>query len=121
MKGVDRIFEHAGSGSYLLDGIIEASQGFKKREAQRPVIVAITTEGPEFSYRAYEQVSSRCATSAPRCTSSCSGRRRATSTKTPATAHRARRGHRADTGGRRDIAARRIGAAGRAETARRRS
>ena len=36
---------------YLLDGIIEISQGFKKREAQRPVIVAITTEGPEFSSR----------------------------------------------------------------------
>jgi ABC-type lipoprotein export system ATPase subunit len=29
------------SGAYLLDGVIEASKGFKKREAQRPVIVSI--------------------------------------------------------------------------------
>ena len=45
-KGVDRLFALPGSGTYLLDGIIETSQGFKKREAARPVIVAITTEGP---------------------------------------------------------------------------
>ena len=36
--------------------IIETSQGFKKREAPRPVIVAITTEGPELSNRQYQQV-----------------------------------------------------------------
>ena len=56
MKGVYRIFEQAGSGNYLLDGIIEVCKGFTKREAQRPVIVAITTEGPEFSSRRYEDV-----------------------------------------------------------------
>ena len=56
MKGVNRIFEQRGSGNYLLDGIIEVSRGFKKREAQRPVIVAISTEGPEFSSRRYEDV-----------------------------------------------------------------
>ena len=56
IKGVNRIFEQAGSGMYLLDGIIETSQGFKKREAQRPVIVAIATEGPEFSSRRWEDV-----------------------------------------------------------------
>ena len=37
--------------------IIEVSQGFKKREAQRPVIVAITTEGPGVEQpRSYDQV-----------------------------------------------------------------
>jgi hypothetical protein len=56
MKGVNRIFEQRGSGNYLLDGIIEVTRGFKKREAPRPVIVAITTEGPEFSSRRWEDV-----------------------------------------------------------------
>jgi len=56
MKGVFRIFELQGSGNYLLDGIIEVSKGFAKRETRRPVIVAITTEGPEFSSRRWEDV-----------------------------------------------------------------
>jgi hypothetical protein len=55
-KGVDRIWSMRGSGAYLLDGIIEVCQGFKKREAQRPVIVAILSEGPELSNRHYDQV-----------------------------------------------------------------
>jgi hypothetical protein len=56
MKGVFRIFEQRQSGSYLLDALIEVSKGYAKREAQRPVIVVITTEGPEFSSRRYEDV-----------------------------------------------------------------
>jgi hypothetical protein len=56
MKGVYRIFEQRGSGMYLLDGLIEISKGFSKREARRPVVVAIVTEGPEFSSRRYEDV-----------------------------------------------------------------
>jgi hypothetical protein len=56
MKGVNRIFEQPTSGNYLLDGVIEVCRGFVKREAERPVIVAITTEGPEFSSRRYEDV-----------------------------------------------------------------
>jgi hypothetical protein len=56
MKGVFRIFEQRQSGSYLLDALIEVSKGFGKREAARPVIVVITTEGPEFSSRRYEDV-----------------------------------------------------------------
>jgi hypothetical protein len=55
-KGVDRIWSVQGSGAYLLDGIIEVCQGFKKREAQRPVIVAILSEGPELSNRQHDQV-----------------------------------------------------------------
>jgi len=54
-KGVDRIWSIQGSGTYLLDGIIETCQGFKKREARRPVIVAILSEGPELSSRQYDQ------------------------------------------------------------------
>lgn len=55
-KGVDRIWPLQGSGAYLLDAIVEVCQGFRKREAQRPVIVAIVAEGPELSYRMYEMV-----------------------------------------------------------------
>jgi hypothetical protein len=55
-KGVDRIWSTQGSGAYLLDGIIEVCQGFKKRGAQRPVIVAILSEGPELSNRQHDQV-----------------------------------------------------------------
>jgi len=55
-KGVDRIWSMQGSGAYLLDGIVEVCQGFKKRGAQRPVIVAILSEGPELSNRQHDQV-----------------------------------------------------------------
>ena len=56
-KAVDRLWEESlNSGYYLLSGIIEISQGFKKREATRPVIVAITGEGAELSNRHPDQV-----------------------------------------------------------------
>jgi hypothetical protein len=55
-KGIDRIWSMQGSGTYLLDGVIEVCQGFKKRGAQRPVIVAIVSEGPELSNRQHDQV-----------------------------------------------------------------
>ena len=49
MAGVDKVFARPGSGSYLLETIMETTTGIQKREAKRPVIVAITTEGEEFS------------------------------------------------------------------------
>jgi VWFA-related protein len=55
-KGINRIWSQQNSGAYLLDAIVEVVQGFKKREAKRPVIVAIAAEGLELSYRYYEQV-----------------------------------------------------------------
>jgi hypothetical protein len=55
-KGIDRIWSTPGSGAYLLDALVETSQGFKKREASRPVIVSITTEGPELGNWQYDQV-----------------------------------------------------------------
>jgi VWFA-related protein len=55
-KGINRIWSQQNSGAYLLDAIVEVAQGFKKREAKRPVIVAIVAEGRELSYRSYEQV-----------------------------------------------------------------
>jgi VWFA-related protein len=48
-RGINRIFARSGSGAYLLDGIREVSQGLEKRKANRPVIVAVTMEGVEFS------------------------------------------------------------------------
>jgi len=58
LKGIGLVFTHEQSGTYLLDGVIEVSQGFKKREAPRPVIVAIATRGPEYSNRYHDQVQS---------------------------------------------------------------
>lgn len=55
-KGIKRIFARPGSGAYLLDGLIEVSRGFQKRDVQRPVIVAIATEGVEFSNAQYQRV-----------------------------------------------------------------
>lgn len=50
------IFTQPGSGAYMLDGLFETSRAFKKREAARPVIVAIATNGPELSNRYRDQV-----------------------------------------------------------------
>jgi VWFA-related protein len=55
-KGVDGLFAQPGSGMYLQDAIIETTKGFKKKEAQRPVIVAVLTEGVEFSQAHYDTV-----------------------------------------------------------------
>ena len=55
-KGVQRIFSMSGSGTYLLDALIEVSQGIIKRHSPRPVILAIASEGPELSDRPFAAV-----------------------------------------------------------------
>lgn len=55
-RAINRTFARSGAGAYLLDGINEVSQGFEKRKADRPVIVAVTMEGVEFSNLQYETV-----------------------------------------------------------------
>jgi VWFA-related protein len=56
-KAISRIFARPGSGAYLLDGISDVSKGLQKREAARPVIVAVTMEGAaEFSNLQYQNV-----------------------------------------------------------------
>jgi VWFA-related protein len=56
-KGIDRIWAQQGSGPYFVDAVFDVVQAFKKREAARPVIVAIVAEGGrELSYRQYDQV-----------------------------------------------------------------
>jgi VWFA-related protein len=54
---VKRLFPRNNSGAYLLEALMEASRGLAKREAKRPVIVAITFEdGPEYSNQHYDNV-----------------------------------------------------------------
>ena len=54
--GINRIFPRSGAGGYLLDAILEVSQGFARSKAERPVIVAVTLEGVEFSNLQYDTV-----------------------------------------------------------------
>jgi Ca-activated chloride channel family protein len=62
-KGVDRLFARTGSGAYALDAIVDVSRGLRNREGARPVIVVISTEGPEFSQRYHEAVLDELGTS----------------------------------------------------------
>lgn len=55
LKGA-AIFSQPNSGAYMLDGIWETARAFKKREARRPVIIGIATNGPEYSTRYRDQV-----------------------------------------------------------------
>jgi hypothetical protein len=53
---VGRIFPRAGAGPYLLDALVDAGRGLERRKATRPVIIAVTIEGIEFSNLHYQQV-----------------------------------------------------------------
>jgi hypothetical protein len=44
---MNRLFQHPGSGGYLLDALGEATQLFKKREAARPVLIVLAREATE--------------------------------------------------------------------------
>jgi len=56
-QAIARVWEDTFVGGYyLLNGIIEVTQGLRKRESPRPIIVAITGEGPELSNRHPDQV-----------------------------------------------------------------
>ncbi|MEO5821664.1 MAG: hypothetical protein ABIT71_14275 [Vicinamibacteraceae bacterium] len=48
-RGIDRLFAQPNSGMYLLEALVETSKGFLKNDTPRPVIVAVVTEGKEFS------------------------------------------------------------------------
>jgi Ca-activated chloride channel family protein len=50
-KGVGSIFARQGSGTYLLEAIIEASDALRRRKAMRPHIIVFAARGPEFSER----------------------------------------------------------------------
>jgi len=54
--GVGRLFSMSTSGMTLLDALVETSTGLRKRETPRAVIVAVITDGVEFSNRHYRDV-----------------------------------------------------------------
>lgn len=56
IEGAGRIFSQSNSGSYLLDALVEVSEGLEKREAARRAIVVLTLQGPEFSQRYHQHV-----------------------------------------------------------------
>ena len=56
-KGINRIFARPGGGAYLLEAIREVTRGMQKRETTaRRVIIALTTEGVEFSNVQHDRV-----------------------------------------------------------------
>ncbi len=48
-QGSQHLYAAPDSGAYLMDAIIETARGLEKRPPSRAVILAITTEGTEFS------------------------------------------------------------------------
>jgi VWFA-related protein len=55
-KSVGSVFARSGSGTYILDGIVEASTGIRRRKAARPHIIVYAARGPEFSERYHQTV-----------------------------------------------------------------
>ncbi len=47
--GLGDVFGFAGSAAYLLDAMAQAAEGFTRRESARPVLMALTTEGVDYS------------------------------------------------------------------------
>ena len=54
--GIDRVFGSSDTGAYLLDALTETVRGFRKREASRPAMVVVTTDGTDFSNRTHTDV-----------------------------------------------------------------
>ncbi len=54
--GIGQVFPASNSAAYLLDALVETARGFERRESARPVIIAITGEGPDYSNRDSAQV-----------------------------------------------------------------
>lgn len=57
-KGIGRIFARPSAGPYLLEALVDASRGLERRKEKspRPIIVAMTIEGIEFSNQHYQPV-----------------------------------------------------------------
>jgi hypothetical protein len=51
-----RLFARSNAGAYALEAIMEASRDLRIRSSERPVIVVITAQGPEFSERYHKTV-----------------------------------------------------------------
>jgi len=48
-KAMGSVFARQGSGTYLLEAIIDASRALRRHKAARPHIVVVAARGPEFS------------------------------------------------------------------------
>jgi VWFA-related protein len=55
-KAVGSVFSRTGSGTYILDAIVETADGFRRRKATRPHIIVYAARGPEFSERSHQSV-----------------------------------------------------------------
>jgi VWFA-related protein len=55
-KAIGSVFARSGSGTYILDAIVETSNGFRRRKASRPHIIVYAARGPEFSERYHQSV-----------------------------------------------------------------
>ena len=55
-KAVGSVFSRPGSGTYILDAIVEAANGLQKRKTTRPHIIVYAAKGPEFSERSHQSV-----------------------------------------------------------------
>ena len=55
-KSVGSVFARSGSGTYILDGIVETASGMRRRKAARPHIIVYAARGPEFSERYHQSV-----------------------------------------------------------------
>lgn len=55
-KGVGDVFGFPGTAAYLLDAMSQAAEGFARRESARPILVALTTEGLDYSNASSGQV-----------------------------------------------------------------
>jgi len=55
-KSIGSVFARTGSGTYIMEAIVETSNGFRKRKAARPHIIVYAARGPEFSERYHQSV-----------------------------------------------------------------
>lgn len=55
-KAIGSVFSRSGSGTYILDAIVEAANGLQRRKATRPHIIVYAAKGPEFSERSHDSV-----------------------------------------------------------------
>lgn len=55
-KSIGSVFSRSGSGTYILDAIVDAATGLRRRKATRPHIVVYAARGPEFSERYHQSV-----------------------------------------------------------------
>ena len=53
--GIGRVFSYPESAAYLLDALVETARGFERREAPRPAMVVVASEGLDFSRYDYRR------------------------------------------------------------------